>query len=251
MNLTKRLIVLYNTRYRLIISLDIMLKKLLVFIPIALSIGAMQAHAGMLPVFAISVLHQAYASDVILAEDEMLLTNRHRVPLINEVFADNILLTLAYLSGTVTDATRINWDEVRESQSHEIVLKPGEVFAYHDGVMARYADTVTATTNAHFGAADGFRSSGYLYGDGVCHLASLLNRAAQKAGLHVVAPVNHDFAAIPDISREYGTAIYFAPTQQSVSEMQNLYIENTHDKTVTFKITSDMQKVGVIVVLEK
>lgn len=228
-----------------------MIKKLLIFIPVAFVVGTMSVYTGMVSLPALSSIQQAYAQQEILAEDEMSLANRYRVPVINEVFSDNILLTLSHMSKRVPDVKHVDWDAVRKPQTHEIVLKPGEVFAFHDGVMAKYEDNVVATTNAHFGAADGFKSSGYLYGDGVCHLASLFNRAADKAGLFVLAPVNHDFAAIPDISRVYGTSIYYAPEQHSVSEKQNLYIKNTFDKTVKFVITSDSQKVAVTVVVKK
>lgn len=226
-------------------------KRIMVFIPLALAVAGMNIQSGMWSVPSLTSIQHAYAQAEVLAEDEMSLTDRYRIPSVNDVFADNILLTLSYLSNRVPNAKRINWDEVRTPQQHKIVLKPGEIFAFHDSVMAQYADRVVVTTNAHFNAADGFKSSGLLYGDGVCHLASLFNRAAKYAGLHVVAPVSHNFATIPDISREYGTSIYYAPNQPYVSEKQNLYIENTLDKTITFEITSDSKKVAVQVLVKK
>lgn len=223
-----------------------MIKKILIFIPIALSIGAMQVHAGTLPIPVLRSF-QVAAQREILSERTMPLTDRYAVPVTNDVFADNILLTLAYLSGKVADPKQINWEEVRKPQKHEIVLKPGEVFAFQDAVLPEFKDKTVSTTHAHFNAADGFLSSGYLYGDGVCHLASVMNWAAKDAGLRVVAPVNHDFAKIPDVPREYGTAIYYDPGAHSVSEQQNLYIENTLDKAVTIVIYSEKEKVTVSV----
>lgn len=225
-----------------------MFKKLLVFIPIALSVGAMQVQAGMLPVPGPTPMQVRQVYGDVLAEREMLLTNRHADAWVNGVFADNMRLTLAYLSGDVKTAQDINWDAVRRPKTQEFTLKPGEVFAYHDTVMAQFAAQTTVTTRAHFSAQDGFRSSGFLYGDGVCHLASLFNQAGRAAGLNVVAPVNHDFATIPDLAREYGTAIYYDPFNHSVSEQQNLYIENTLDKPVTFVIRTETDKIVVTIV---
>jgi hypothetical protein len=226
-----------------------MFKKLLIFIPLALSVGAMHVHAGTLPIPALPAFNESQRE--ILAERSMSLTNRHAVPSVNDVFADNILLTLSYLSGRVSDKTLVNWDEVRKPQQHEIVLKPGEVFAFHDGVISEFSENVVTTTNAHFNASDGFLSSGYLYGDGVCHLASLLNQAAKDANLKVVAPVNHDFALIPDMPREFGTAIYYSPNEHSVSEQQNLYIQNTLDKPISIVIESQEKNVNVRVEMSK
>lgn len=242
--MTNRLIVLYNTQ-------TMGLKKLLIIIPIALSVGAIPVQAGYVSLPTLPAFAKPAVQRDLLAARTMSLTNRYAVPSVNKVFADNILLTLSYMSQRVSDPSNINWEEVRKPQTHEIVLQPGEVFAFHDGIMAKYAANVVRTTKAHFNAEDGFRSSGYLYGDGVCHLASQFNWVARDAGLEVVAPVNHDFAQIPEIPREYGTAIYYDPNAPGISEQQNLYIKNTLDKTVTFIITSQMDKVDIRVEINK
>jgi len=65
----------------------------------------------------------------------------------------------------------------------------------------------------------------------------MMNMVATNAGLKVVAPTNHDFANIPDVPREYGTAIYYMPGEDGTSSMQNLYVTNTFDKPVTFVFT--------------
>lgn len=169
-----------------------------------------------------------------LASHVMPLGDRYPVASVNDVFRDNILLTLHYMAGTVKSPSDIHWDEIRKPFKYEFVLKPGEVFAYHDGVLPAYQGKVKATTNAHFNAQEGFLSDGYLFGDGVCHFASLINWVGQDAGLKVESRVSHDFANIPDVPREYGTSIYADPGESYNEQMQNLYIENNLDKTVKF-----------------
>jgi VanW like protein len=208
-------------------------KKLLIVIPIALSMGVMpvQAITIALP-DAISVRTQS--QEQMLASHSMSLADRYPVPSVNSVFRDNILLTLAYLSGTVANAKQINWDSIRKPATYTMTLKPGEVFAFHDGLLPEFAGKQIITTNAHFDASEGFVSDGYLYGDGVCHFASLINWAARDAGLAVVAPTPHNFAKIPGIDPKYGTAIYYAPGDTSANEAQNLYVENTLSVPVKF-----------------
>jgi hypothetical protein len=181
------------------------------------------------------VVGQVYSTNErILATHSISLDARYAEPYINGVFKDNILLTLNYLSGNVTDPRNIDWSTVQSSARYELILQPGEVFAYHDDVLPEYQGKVIKTTNARFGAGQGFRSSGYLYGDGVCHLASLINWAARDAGLKVDSRVSHDFANIPEVPREYGTSIVTTGTSSLNAQMQNMYIENTFDKPVTF-----------------
>ena len=168
-----------------------------------------------------------------LASHVMPLGDRYPVPSVNEVFRDNILLTLHYMSGTVS-TNQINWDEVRKPYRYEFTLKPGEVFAYHDGVLPEYQGKKIKTTNAHFNAQEGFVSDGYLYGDGVCHFASLMTWVARDAGLKVEARVRHDFANVPDVPREHGTSIFADPGESFNEQNQNLYIENNLDKDVKF-----------------
>jgi vancomycin resistance protein YoaR len=116
--------------------------------------------------------------------------------------------------------------------TYEVVIKPGETFAFHDDVNPLYSGKLVATTNAHFNAVEGFKSDGYLVGDGVCHFASLINWAARDAGLTVIAPTNHDFANIPQVPKQYGTSIYYTPGEPSVNQMQNLYVVNNKKKPV-------------------
>ena len=100
--------------------------------------------------------------------------------------------------------------------------------------MPQYFGRQIKTTNAHFNGIEGFRSSGYLYGDGVCHLASLMYWAAKDAGLETYAPTNHNFMVIPEIPREYGVSILSNPYIKGNDAMQNLYITNNKEKAVLF-----------------
>lgn len=137
---------------------------------------------------------------MILVSHSISLANRYPVPYVNEVFKYNILLTVKYM-GT------------------EFELRPGEQFAFHG--------KGDKTTNANFGYNQGFKSDGYLTGDGVCHLASLMYMVAKNAGLETYAPANHNFAAIPGIPREYGVSIYSGTPQ-------NLYITNNKPYPIKF-----------------
>ncbi len=169
-----------------------------------------------------------------LASHTISLENRYPVESVSKVFKDNILLNMAYLDGRVNSAADIDWTAIEGSFRSEFTLLPNETFAYHNAVLPEYENQVVKTTEAHFNYADGFKTDGYLYGDGVCHLASLINWAAKDAGLEVEAPTNHNFANIPEIPKEYGVAIYYNPSNKSVGARENLYITNNQTKPVTF-----------------
>lgn len=193
----------------------------------------------MLPIFlAFALLAQTTIMPIAnpvktLGDASFSLTDRYTNTYVSNVFADNILLTLAYMRGAATGDS-VDWDTVEEPFTYSFTLQPGEVFAFHDNVLPEFKGKVVKTTNAHFGAQGGFKSDGYLVADGVCHLASLMNEAATRAGLKVVAPTNHDFAVIPEVDKKYGTAIYFMPGEETANMQQNLYIENNKDTAVTF-----------------
>lgn len=164
----------------------------------------------------------------------MSLDNRYGDKFVNDVFKDNILLNIAYLSEKVTKKEDINWAEIEKPFEYKFTLMPDKTFAYHDDVLEEYKSSVVKTTNAHFNFDDGFKSDGYLIGDGVCHLASLMYWSAKTAGLNAYAPTNHDFAVIPEISKEYGVSIYKFPGNYSSNSMQNLYITNNKKNPVVF-----------------
>jgi len=182
---------------------------------------------------------------IVLASREYSLTNRYENQFVNNVFADNILLTLAYMSGKVQKGISVDWEEVEQPTQTRFILNPGSVFAFHDQVDSAYIGKVTQTTDAHFIFAEGFKSDGHLVGDGVCHLASFFNVVARDAGLRVDAPVRHDFATIPDVPREFGTSIFYYPGKEDIGRKQNLYITNTKDKPVSFVITSHKDSVKI------
>ncbi len=177
----------------------------------------------------------------------MSLENRYGDTYVNNVFKDNILLTLRYMEGSVTEAGNISWEAVQKPFRYEMILKPDEIFAFHDTVLPEYDGSVDKTTNAHFNYQDGFKSDGYLYGDGVCHLASLIYWVAKDAGLEAVSPINHDFAGIPEVPKEYGVSISFRPNETKRSSLQNLYITNNKEIPISFIFEYDGKdlRVGV------
>lgn len=187
------------------------------------------------------------AQPVIMASKELDMTYRYRVPSVSEVFKDNILLNIAYLDGRVSKAQDIKWDKVTEPFHSEFTLNPNQSFAFHDAILPRYQDKVVITTKARFNKQDGFKTDGYLYGDGVCQLASLLNWLALDAKLQVEEFTNHDFAAIPEVPKEYGVSIYYDPGNKSSSAIKNLYITNNQDKPVTFHFNYDGKQLKVSV----
>lgn len=175
----------------------------------------------------------------VLAARTMSLETRYADAQVNEVFKDNILLTLAYLDGQVKSAKDIDWEKLHKKGEAEIVLKKGEVFAFHEDALSDYSGHIAVTTHAHFNSGEGFKSDGWLVGDGVCHFASLLYWVAKDAGLEAKAPTNHDFANIPEVPKEYGVSIFYMPGQKDTSENQNLYIKNTKDKDIRFAFKYD------------
>lgn len=169
-----------------------------------------------------------------LASEQISLENRYEDTFVNSVFKDNILLNMAYLSGKVTKKEDINWNEVRKPFEYKFTLMPEKTFAFHEDVLEQYKSSLVKTTNARFNFDDGFKSDGYLMGDGVCHLASLMYLSVKKAGLDAYAPTNHDFAVIPEIDKEYGVSIYKMPGDYDAGVRQNLYVTNNRKKPVVF-----------------
>jgi hypothetical protein len=166
---------------------------------------------------------------------------------INNVFKDNILLNIAYMFGKVRKKEDISWDELKKPFKYEFVLMPKKTFAFHDDVFKTYENSLAKTTNAHFDFNDGFKSDGYLTGDGVCHLASLIYWVAKNARLETYAPTNHNFIAIPQIDKKYGVSIYRMPGHISENAMQNLYITNNKNKPIVFSFSYNGNHLGVAV----
>lgn len=183
-----------------------------------------------------------------LSSRVMSLDNRFGYDLPENAYKDNILLNLAYMSGTVKSKKDINWTELKKPFSMQFSLNPGERFAYHETQLAEYANNIVLTSHSNFGAGDGYKYSDGLYGMGVCHLASLMHWAALDAGLESIAPTNHDFFPIPEVPKQYGVAIYFHPDSHLTSAKQNLYIKNTLDSKVTFKFDFDGDNLKISVI---
>ncbi len=211
-----RPIIVYNAQLminNLILSLSIMIHS------------TNQAHLS---------LPYAQPGETIIASRAMSLDDRYPAKSVSDVFKDNILLNVAYLDGRVTNAKDVNWGSLEQPFKSEFTLQPKQTFAFHDAVLPEFQGKIALTTNAHFNSQDGFKTDGYLFGDGVCHLASLINWAARDANLQVEAPTNHNFAVIPEVPKQYGVAIYYDPNNQSAGARENLYITNNKDKPVNF-----------------
>ncbi len=202
---------------------------------------------------AISLLSSGLASPGFMPEQKLL--SQHTISLdkrqpdryVNGVFKDNILLSLAYMRGDIQDPKNINWEEVRKPFHYEFILKPDETFAFHEDVLPEYKGKVVKTTTAHFNGTDGFKSDGYLMGDGVCHLASFINWVAVDGNISAQAPTNHNFARIEEISKEYGVSIYYNPGSRLANARQNLYVTNNSDYDLIFKFDyqNDNLKLGI------
>lgn len=181
--------------------------------------------------------NDAEKQNIVLSQKEFSLENRYSVKSVNEVMKKNILLNLAYLNGTVTKKADIDWNKVTSPFHFQKILGVGETFAYHTTVRNEYADKVAFTTNSNFNASDGYLSDGYLFGDGVCHIASLINWAALEAGLETIVPKDHrSVGPIPDVPDDYGVSIY---KNGNVGANNNLYITNTKPVPVTLHFEYD------------
>jgi hypothetical protein len=187
-----------------------------------------------IPTFATTLFSPVPNMPAPLSERTISLENRYPIESVNTVFKDNILLTTAYMRNDKINPQNVDWNEVTKPFHYEFTLKPKETFAFHEDVLPDFDGKVSKTTNAHYNAQEGFLSDGYLYGDGVCHLASLMYWAAKDAQLDAKAPTNHDFRDIPQIPKTYGVSIYSMPDEVYANAQQNLYITNNKDKPVTF-----------------
>ncbi len=168
----------------------------------------------------------------VLASESLDLSNRYPVLSVSEGFGENILLAVDFL---------------RKANGGVLVLQPGEVFAFHKNILPQFQAEKIITQESGFGVKDGYKVIAGLPGNGVCHLASLMNKTAQEAGLSVTAEVNHNFAAIPGIEREYGTSIYFMPGGGNNSAAQNLYIKNNKDFPVEFRFSLEGNNLAFLI----
>ncbi|MDP3987650.1 MAG: VanW family protein [Candidatus Levybacteria bacterium] len=192
-----------------------------------------------------------FAGKPVVTSHEISLEKRYNNKFVNDVFKDNILLNLAYLRGDVQKPSEIEWEKIRKPFHYEFKLDPNKAFVYHDDVLDEYKGKVEKTTNAHFNSYEGFKSDGYLVGDGICHLASLIYWVARDANLQTEAPTNHDFAPIPQVPKEYGVSIYDSPGKSIENAIQNLYVTNNTKKPVEFIFDFDGTDLKVSVVSEQ
>lgn len=202
-------------------------------------------------IFALSQFNQPPAiPEMVLSSHEISLKNRYSVKSVSDIFKDNILLNLAYMDGRVKKKEDINWDEIKKPLSLQFSLGPGKTFAFHEDILDEYKNTLVKTTQAHFNSSEGFKTDGYLFGDGVCHLASLIYWVAKDARLDTKAPTNHDFMAIPEIDKQYGVSIYSNPFSKGSYQMQNLYVTNNKQKPIIFRFDYNGEKLKASVVEE-
>ncbi len=192
----------------------------------------------------ISAEPASLAGPVFVVEQKEVLSSRTldlKTRLPNEygasVFADNILLALQYLKNPIAAKAMVGkWDKIREPFTVEFTLKPGETFAFHETVLPEFKNP-TVVLKSKFYMDEGYKELGGLGGNGVCHLASLINWAAKTANLETTVLVNHDFYPVPGVPLENGTSIF------SSDPRQNLYIKNNQTDPITFKFEADEQKV--------
>ncbi len=182
----------------------------------------------------------------VLSSREFSLEKRYNDKWVSDIFKDNILLNLAYMRGIVKDS-QIDWNEVRKPFHYQFRFAKNEVFAFHEDVLPEFKGKIAKTTNAHFNSYEGFKSDGWLIGDGVCHLASIINWAARDAGLEVLSPTNHNFATINEVPKEFGVSIYSLPGENYSDQVQNLYVRNSKDKDIELVFDYDGQNLKVSV----
>lgn len=200
--------------------------------------------------------HFTLSKKEVLGQKFLDLSNRYPDAFVNEVFSDNIILNLHFIKGDVDSIktaesrfglVNIDWEKARAPFLLSFNITSGQTFVFHDSLLPQFKDKDVKIGGSHYSIAEGYKSDGYLAGDGVCHLASLFNWAAREAGLDVLTKVNHDFATIADVPKEFGVSIYSIPNSGYTSEAQNLYITNTFSFPVTFMIKVENGLVGITI----
>jgi len=157
----------------------------------------------------------------------------------NEVFKYNILLALKYIEGD---------PDLGEPFITEVELQPGEVFAFQENLLPEFENKTVKTGWTKYIAQEGYKPLSGLYGNGVCHLASLINWTASDAGLKVTALANHNFWPVPGVPKEYGTSIRYLADNGWKTKNQNLYLENPFDYSVKLIFEASDEEVDLRVV---
>lgn len=182
---------------------------------------------------------QLVEQETVLASYSLDLSSRYPVTSVSDGFKENILIALGYLSsiGGSSEQPVIGdiipqGDTLQAQRNFALSLKPGEVFAFHKkGILPQFNESKIISQESDFTTNYGYKVVAGLGGNGVCHLASLMNLVALKAGLEVVAPTNHNFDRIPGIDKEYGVSI----STRNSPERQNLYIKNNFEFPMFFR----------------
>ena len=86
-----------------------------------------------------------------------------------------------------------------------------------------------------------------MFGDGVCHLASLLYWVAKDANLDAFAPANHNFMPIPQVPKQFGVSIYASSGRNAAGALQNLYITDNKNLPVIFSFDYDGRNLEISV----
>ena len=166
----------------------------------------------------------------VLSEHDLNLETRAKGEYVNEVFKFNILHAV-------------------EKFGYSFTLEPNETFAFHENVLPEFVGQNLKTGWTRYTTEEGYKTVLGLPGNGVCHLASLMNWAASEAGLEVTAPVKHDFVPIPEVPREYGASIRYQLNWGN-SQNQNLYIKNNLNFPVVFSFQTEQNRVNLKVLKE-
>src|SRR4030042_4583964 len=199
----------------------------------------------------------------ILAQESLDLTKRWPQAMVSKGFSNNILLSLHYLNGVdgipqkshkIQNSSDIDWEKVNQDFEASFGLEPGQVFAFHKNVLPKYKEVndqsaqtsnsksdsksnsnsqKVITMDSEFVTNEGYKAVAGLGGNGVCHLASLMNWVASEGGLKVEAPTPHDFAPIAGVPKPYLTSIRYQKVGGN-SQNENLYIINNLDYPVKF-----------------
>jgi len=181
----------------------------------------------------------------LLAQASLDLSHRWPQAEINQGFTDNILLSLHYLKDSADKNSQdVDWEKVRQDFEISFELAPGEIFAFHKNVLPEYKGKNLKTMGSEFVTNQGYKYIGGLGGNGVCHLASLMNWVASEAGLQVEAPTRHNFATIAGVPKEYWTSIRYQENGGN-SQNQNLYIVNNFDFPVEFRFEKKGQELSL------
>lgn len=190
-------------------------------------------------------------SQELLAKHTISLEKRYQNPFVNDVFKDNILLDIAYITGQIHKGENVSWNAIDKPFHKNITISPQETFAFHDALLPDYKGKPIEIAPAHFTSEEGFKNDGYLTGDGVCHLASLMYWTAKDAKLAAYAPIRHDFAPIPQIPKSYGVAIFSDSSDMQTSEKQNLYITNSYSAPIVITLDYNGKDLQVSITKQK